>query len=44
MCIEHVTGKEKYECVILNIFVIESRRLCGRLWCDAFSGSFFGIL
>ena len=43
ICVENVTG-EKYECVILNVFVILSRRFCGRLWCDAFNGYFFGIL
>jgi hypothetical protein len=42
--VEHVVGEEKYECEMLNVFVMVSRRFCGRVCCDAFSGSFFGIL
>ena len=44
ICVEHVTGEEKYECEMLNVVVIESRRFCGRVCCVVFSGSFFGIL
>jgi len=44
MCVEQVIGDEKYECEMLNVFEIESKRFCGRVYCDAFSGSFFGIL
>ena len=33
-------GEEKYECEMLNVFVIESRRFCGRLCCYVFNGSF----
>ena len=29
--------------MILNVLVIESRRGCGRVWCDSFSGS-LGVL
>ena len=31
MCVDHVIGEEKYECVTLNVFVIESRRFFGRV-------------
>ena len=44
ICVEHVIGEEKYECEMLNVFVMVSKRFCGRVYCDAFSGSFFGIL
>jgi hypothetical protein len=43
-CVEHVIGEEKYDCEILNVFVMESRRFCGRVCCDALSGFFFGVL
>ena len=43
MYVEHVIGEEKYECEMLNVFVMESRRFCGRVCCDTFSGSFFGM-
>ena len=44
MCVEHVIGEEKYECEMLNVFVIVSKRFCGRVCCDVFSRYFFGIL
>ena len=40
ICVEHVTGEEKYECDLLNVCVMESRRLCGRVCSDAFNGIF----
>ena len=43
MCVEHVIGDEKYECEMLNVFVMESRRFCGRVCCDTLNGSFFGM-
>ena len=43
MCVEHVIGEEKYECEMLNVFVMVSRRFCGRECCDTFNGSFFGV-
>ena len=43
LCVEQVIGDEKYECDMLNVFVIESRRFCGRVCCDTFKGSFFGM-
>ena len=39
--VEHVTGEEKYECEMLNVCVMKSRRLCGRVCSDAFSGFYF---
>ena len=44
ICVEHIIGEEKCECEMLNVFVIESRRFCGRVCCDVFSKSFLGIL
>ena len=41
ICVEHVIGEEKYECEMLNASVMESRRFCGRMCCDVFSGFFF---
>ena len=38
MCVEQVIGDEKYECDMLNIFVMESRRFCGRVCCDTLKG------
>ena len=43
ICVEHVTGEEKYKCETLNVFVRESRMLCGRVCCALLSG-FFGCL
>ena len=40
MWVEHVIGEEKYECEMLNVFVIVSKRFCGRVCCDVFSKSF----
>ena len=40
ICVEHVIGEEKYECVTLNIFVMESKRFCERVCCNVFSGFF----
>jgi hypothetical protein len=34
MCVEHVTGEEKYECEMLNVLVMESKRVCGRVCRD----------
>ena len=44
ICVEYVTGEEKYECVMLNVLMIESRRFFGRVCCDVFSGSIFRFL
>ena len=44
ICVEHVIGEEKYECDMLNVFVMESRRFCGRVYCAVFRGSFFDFL
>ena len=41
MCVEHVIGEEKYECVMLNVSVMVFRRSCGSVCCDTFSGFFF---
>jgi len=41
--VEHVTGEEKYECEMLNVFMMESRRFCGRVCCAVLNGSFFGV-
>ena len=43
MCVEQVIGDEKYECDMLNVFVMKSRRFCGRVCCDTLKGSFFGM-
>ena len=43
MCVEHVDGDEKYKCEMLNVFIMESRRFCGRVCCDILIGSFFGM-
>ena len=40
MCVEHVTGEEKYDCDILNVVVMESRMFCGRVCCDSMNGIF----
>ena len=44
ICVEHVIGEEKYDCDMLNVFVMVSRRFCGRVCCDVLSEFFFGIL
>ena len=44
MCVEHVTGEEKYECDTLNVFVRESRMFCGRVCCSPLSESFLVFL
>ncbi len=43
ICVEHVTGEEKYDCEILNVLVRESRMLFGRV-CYEFLGEFLGFL
>ena len=40
----HVTGDEKYECVIWNVFIKFSRMVFGSVYCESFRGSFLGIL
>ena len=40
ICVEYVIGEEKYECDMLNVSVMVSKRFCGRVCCDAFSGFF----
>ena len=40
ICVEHVTGDEKYQCDMLNVFVMESRRFCGRVCCAVLGGIF----
>lgn len=42
--VEHVIGEEKYEWEILNVVVRVSRMLVGKVYCDDFRGSFFGVL
>ena len=44
MCVEHVTGEEKYDCEMLNVVIMESRMFCGRVCRDSLSGAFFGFL
>ena len=44
MCVEHVTGNEKYDCVILNVVIIESRMVSGRVCCAPLGGLFFGFV
>jgi hypothetical protein len=44
MCVEHVIGEEKYDCEMLNVVVMKSTMLCGRVCCDYLSGAFFGFL
>jgi hypothetical protein len=41
ICVEHVIGEEKYECEMLNVFVMVSKRFCGRVCCDVFRGFFW---
>jgi hypothetical protein len=41
MCVGHVTGEEKYECVMLNVLVRESRSSCGKVCCGPWCGFFF---
>jgi hypothetical protein len=43
MCVEHVTGEEKYECEMLNVSVMESRRFCGIVCCAIFKGGFLAF-
>ena len=43
MCVKHVISDKKYECEMLNVFIMESRRFCGRVCCDNFNGSFCGM-
>ena len=38
----HVTGDDKYECLILKGFVRCSRMAFGSVYCENFRGSFFG--
>ena len=40
----HVTGDEKYECVICNMFMIFSRMASGSVYCASFRGSLLGVL
>jgi hypothetical protein len=44
MCVEHVIGKEEYDCEMLNVVVMESRMFCGRVCCDSLSEAFFEVL
>ena len=44
MCVEHVTGEEKYDCVMLNVVVMESRMHFGRVCCDSLGEAFFEVL
>ena len=44
MCVEHVTGDEKYDCEMLNVVVMESRMFCGRVCCDSLSVAFLDVL
>ena len=44
ICVEHVTGEEKYDCEMLNVCVRESRRCCGKVCWGSFGESFFGFL
>ncbi len=36
---EHETGDEKYECVMLNSVRMEFRILVGNVYCESLSGS-----
>jgi hypothetical protein len=40
----HVTGDEKYECVIWKVFMRFSRMTFGSVYCACFRGSFLGVL
>ena len=40
----HVTGDEKYECVIWNEFMKFSRMAFGSVYCESLRGSFLGVL
>ena len=40
----HVTGGEKYECVIWNVFIKFSRMAFGSVCCESLRGSFLGVL
>jgi hypothetical protein len=42
--VEHVTGEEKYEVVILNVSMSRSRNFGGSVYCDFLRGFVFGIL
>ena len=44
MYVEHVIGEKKHECEMLNVFVKELRRFCGKMCCDGFRGYLFGVL
>ena len=44
MCVKHIIGEKKYECDMLNFFVMASMRFCGRVYHDVLSEFFFGIL
>lgn len=41
---EHVIGDENYDYVMLNVFVIESRIVCGRVCCESLGVSLFEFL
>ena len=40
----HVTGDEKYECVIWKVFMRFSKMAFGSVYCASFKGSFLGVL
>ena len=44
ICVEHITGEEKYDCEMLNVSIRESKILYGRVCCDRLSGSFLKVL
>ena len=39
----HVTGDEKYECVIWNVFMRFSMMVFGSVYCESLRGSFLGV-
>ena len=43
-CSGHVTGDEKYECVISNVFMKFSRMTFGSVYWESLRGSFLGVL
>ena len=44
ICVEHVTGEEKYDWEMLSVVIRESRMFCGRVCCDPVCGVFFEFL